>query len=252
MKKIKQEQKKKIIKVALLLLLVVLVSVCIFLLFNAFGITDITKLQNFIKSCGAWSWVIYLVIQVLCTILLCFVPATSATFITLGIVLFGANASTFILCFSGVLISSVCMDLIGRFGGSKIIIKLVGEKDYNRALELIQTKGIVYVPVMYLLPIFPDDAICMCCGACKLKWWVHYIEIFLCRGIGCATIIFGMNLLPVDLINNLKDFNWTFIGAHIFDYIEMITVIVFWVVVLLYLARKVDVFLEKRKNAKQD
>ena len=56
------------------------------------------------------------------------------------------------------------MDLIGRFGGNKAIVKILGQEEYDEAKDLIQEKGMVYVPVMYLLPIFPDDAICMVSG----------------------------------------------------------------------------------------
>lgn len=241
---------KKWLKVVIALLIIIAISVGIYFIFRALGITDINKLQEVIKSCGAWGWVVFLLIQIAVTTLLCFVPATSMLFITLGVLMFGATWQTFLLCFGGVIISSICMDLIGRFGGSKLIVKLIGQQSYDNALKLLETKGVVYVPLMYLLPIFPDDAICMCCGAMKMKWWVHYIEIVLCRGIGCATIVFGLNLLPKDLIDNLKAFNWTYIGQHIFEYITMITVIVFWVIVLLVVANKIDKWLQKRKDKK--
>ena len=84
-----------------------------------------------------------------------------------------------------------------------------------------------------------------------MNFWVHLLEIFLCRGIGCATIVFGVSILPVELTDNLKAFNWEFIGAHLFEYIEMLTVIVFWVIVMLYIARKIDKFLTKRMKKKQ-
>lgn len=244
--------KKKLIKIGIAILVIVGISVGLYFLFRTLGITDVNTLQQIIQQCGAWGWVIFLLLQVVTTTLLCFVPATSMVFITVGVILFGATWQSFLLCFTGVLISSICMDLIGRFGGSKLIIKLIGEKSYNDAISLLETKGIVYVPIMYLLPIFPDDAICMCVGALKMKWWVHYIEILLCRGIGCATIVFGLNLLPSALIQNLKAFNWSFIGSHIWDYITMITVMVFWVVVLLYLAGKLDKWLSKRKASKNE
>lgn len=242
--------KTKIIRIVILLATIAALSVGLFFLFKGIGVTDINSLQQIIKNCGAWGVVVFMALQVLCTILLCFVPGTSMTFITVGVIMFGANVKTFLICFGSVLIASFIMDLIGRFGGSKLICKLVGKKTYNDALALIQTKGVVYVPVMYLLPIFPDDAICMCCGALKMKWWIHYIEIVLCRGIGCATIVFGINLLPVDLMNNLKELNWEFIGAHMFEYITMITVLTFWVLILLSLARRIDKWLTKKLKSK--
>ena len=186
---------------------------------------------------------VFLMVQITCTVLLCFVPATSMTFIGIGIYLFGPTWQCFVICFSGVIASSVIMDLIGRFGGSHLIVKLIGHEAYDEALNLLKTKGTVYIPVMYLLPVFPDDAICMAAGTIKVKWWIHYIEIVLCRGIGCATIVFGISILPYPFT-----LDFSFVFAHIWDYLLEITVIVFWVIVMLYIARRIDVWLTKHKT----
>lgn len=249
--KFKKEPKQKLLRSAIAVLIIAVVSIALFFIFKALGITDIERLRKIISNSGSLGILIFLILQILSTVLLCFVPATSMTFITLGVIMFGANWKAFLICFSGIIISSFLMDAIGRFGGSKLIIKLVGEKTYNEALELLQTKGVVYVPIMYLLPVFPDDAICMCCGALKIKWWVHYIEIILCRGIGCATIVFGVNLLPQDLMNALSPFDWAFISTHIFDYLTMLTVLAFWVIVMLFIARKIDKWLTNKWRVKK-
>ena len=244
--------KSLIIKIIIIVCVLAGVTVGLYFLFRFLGITDVNKLQEIIRSCGAWGWLVFILLQVICTVLLCFVPAVSMTFITVGVILFGANWKTFLLCFSGVIIASIIMDLIGRFGGSRVIVKLIGQKSYEEALSLIQTKGMVYVPVMYLLPVFPDDAICMLCGSLRVKWWVHYIEILFCRGIGCATIVFGVSILPNDLVAGLKSFDWAFIGSHLWEYITMITVLVFWVIVMLFVARKIDKWLTSRLAKKKD
>ena len=77
------------------------------------------------------------------------------TFILVGVAMFGATWQTFLLCFAGVITSSFLMDILGRFGGSKIIIKLIGEEDYLKAEKLIKEKGISYLPLFYLFPAFP-------------------------------------------------------------------------------------------------
>lgn len=249
------EKRRKIIRLLIALLVIISISVGLFFIFRAAGITDIEKMQEWISATGGWSIVVFLLIQIAFTTLLSFVPVASMSFILLGVALFGPNWKTFLICFSGVIISSVLMDLIGRFGGSKLIKLLVGEEDYNNATALVHERGPVYVPVMYLLPMFPDDAICMVVGATKINFWIHLAEIVLCRGIGCATIVFGISVLPKELMDNLKTFNWEYIGGHLFDYIEVLTVLVFWVIVMLWLARKIDKWLMKKlakKNKKEE
>lgn len=244
--------KSLLIKIIIIVYAVAVITVGLYFLFRALGITDVNKLQEIIKNCGVWGWLVFLVLQVACTCLLCMVPATSMTFITVGVILFGANWKTFLLCFSGVIIASVVMDLIGRFGGSRLIVKLIGQKSYDETFELIQEKGTVYIPVFYLMPVFPDDFICMICGSLRVKFWIHLIEIVLCRGIGCATIVFGVSILPTDLINALKTFDWAFIGSHLWEYITMITVLVFWVIVVFFIARKIDLWLSKRLKKRKE
>ena len=150
----------------------------------------------------------------------------------------------FLICFGSVVITSVVMDLIGRFGGNKAIVKILGKEDYEEAKDLIQEKGMIYVPVMYLLPIFPDDAICMVSGATKMNFWVHFAEIVLCRGIGCATIIFGVQIIPPQVSS--------FTSTNIVEYLRVGILIIAYLGLLLYLTRRIDKwlsgFLKKRKN----
>lgn len=230
-------------KLIIALSVIVALSVGVFLLLKRFDLLNIDRLREYISSFGICAWLVFLVIQVFVTVVLCFVPATSTTFTTLGIVLFGSNVKTFLIVFSGIFISSIIMDLIGRIGGSKLIIKLIGKEEYDNALGLLKEKGVVYVPFMYLLPLFPDDAICMCVGATKINFWIHSLEILLCRGIGCATMVFGINIIPEEITS--------FSSTNIWDYIVVITVLAFWLIVLFKIARFIDKKLSKYLKGKE-
>ena len=108
--------------------------------------------------------------------------------------------------------SSAVMFILGKFGGYKLCVKLLGEDDCNHALDLLRNKGTVYFPLMMMFPAFPDDALVMMAGTLKmsLKWFIPSIVI--CRGIGVATIVFGMNIIPFELFTAW--WHWAlFIGA---------------------------------------
>ena len=248
-----KEKLKKYLKILIVLLVVAAISVGLYFLLRAFGLTDVAKLKDFLKSVGPWAVIVYILLRVFATIFLSFVPACRMVFDLLSIATFDYYPPivVFLICFASVVITSVCMDLIGRFGGNKAIIKILGKEDYEEAIDLVQEKGLVYVPVMYLLPIFPDDAICMVSGATKMNFWVHLAEIILCRGIGCATIVFGLQIIPQDLTNNLKAFNWSYIGANIIEYIRLAVIIVAYLGLLFWFTRQIDKWLTKRiKNKK--
>ena len=252
-----KEKLKKYLKILVVLLVVAAISVALYFVLRHFGLTDSEKLKGWIKSTGGWAVIVYILLRVLFTIFLSFVPACSMIFDLLSVATFDYYPPIviFLICFTSVVITSVIMDLIGRFGGNKAIIKILGKEDYEEAKDLVQEKGMVYVPVMYLLPIFPDDAICMVSGATKMNFWVHLAEIVLCRGIGCATIVFGLQIIPQDLVNNLKEFNWVYIGNNIIEYIRLLVIIVAYLGLLFWFTRKIDKwltkYLKKRKTNKQ-
>lgn len=256
MKKISKEKIKKYAKILIVLLVLIAISVGLYFLLQHFGFTDVQKLKAWLQSVGPWAIIVYIILRVACTIFLSFMPACSMVFDLLSLAAFDYlhPILIFLICFASVLLTSVVMDLIGRFGGNKAIIKLLGKDEYEEAKDLVQEKGMVYVPVMYLLPIFPDDAICMISGATKMNFWVHFIEIFLCRGIGCATIIFGVQIIPQVLVDNLKVFNWTYIGNNFIEYLKLLVLIISYLALLFYFTRLIDkwltAYLKNRKNNK--
>ena len=232
--------KKKILQIAIVFAVIICLAVAIYFIFDYFNITDVETLKKIISDCGEYKYIVFLVLQVVLTVLLCFIPASNMSFIALGVLLFGANYKTFLLCFSGVLLSSIGMDLLGRFGLEKIVIFLIGQDDYNKAKNLINEYGKTYIPLFYLFPLFPDDAICFVVGSMRLNFLYHFLSILICRGIGVATIVFGVQLIPSEVAN--------FTSTNLWDYIEVITVIAFWVIVAFFVASKINKFLLKRKQ----
>ena len=246
MLKISKEKLKKYLKILIVLLVIASISVGLLFILRAFGLTDINLLKDWLKKTGPWAIISYVVLRVVCTIFLSFMPACSMIFDLLSLAVFDYLPPfvIFLICFASVVITSVVMDLIGRFGGNKAIIKILGQKDYDEAKDLIQEKGMVYVPVMYLLPIFPDDAICMVSGATKMNFWIHLLEIILCRGIGCATVIFGVQIIPPEVSS--------FTSRNIVDYLRVVVLIVAYLGLLLFLTRKVDKWLTKFLKKKKE
>lgn len=236
--------KKKIIRIVVFLCSLIAFSCLVFLIFWLTGIITLDNGISFnldlfraIKG-HWWSWLVFFILQVVITTLLSFAPCGSMAFILIGVALFGANWQTFLLCYAGVITSSLLMDSLGRAGGGKAIVILIGKEDYEKAVNLIKEKGISYLPLFYIFPVFPDDAICMVAGMLKVNYRYHLICIVLCRGIGVATIVFGISLIPFETFTTL----W--------DWIICLTVIVFWVIVAFYITTKINIYLGKKKKKK--
>lgn len=241
-----KKYKKEIIRVVIAIVSMILLALIIL------GILMLTKVITFEDGFkfnisifdnlrdSFWIYVVFILLQVVITTLLCFAPGTTTMFIGLGIALFGANWKCFLTLYIGVVLSSIAMDLVGRFGGSFLIKKLIGENNYLEATNLLKEKGTVYLPFMYLLPIFPDDALCMVAGMIKLKFPLHLIYICLCRGIGIATIVFGFSVIPFSEFDG------------VYDYLVLIAVILVYVFVLFKITRWLDKMYSKYLKRKQE
>ncbi len=141
-----------------------------------------------------YGWIIFILLQTVLSMLLCIVPGASMAFIMLSKSLYSVPWQAFLLSFVSVMIASMVMYSVGRFGGYKICAFLLGEEDCEKSLGLLRNKGTVFFPIMMMFPIFPDDALVMIAGTTKmsLKWFIP--SIVFGRGIGIATIVFGLSI----------------------------------------------------------
>lgn len=247
--KIKQfltKNKDKIYNIVFALLVVLIVTLAALLILYCTGIIYFndgvqlnTALFNSFKN-SWYGWIIIILIQVVLTTLLCFVPGFSMTFILLMQTMFDKAWQAFLIAFIGVMLTSMSMYLVGRFGGYKICRRILGAKDCERASELLNNKGAVYFPLMMMFPMFPDDALVMIAGTLRMKLAWFLPSIIVGRGIGIATIVFGLGSIPYDKFTT----PWHWIGF------------IFLCVVLLgtvfYMAYRFNKYLEKRKTANKD
>lgn len=237
---------EKIKKVLLTLLIFVLISAVSAALLYAFGIIKfeggemrIDK-ELFDSFKGAWYGAIIIVLlQVVITSLLSFVPGASMAFIIVIGELYENPVEAFIITFSGVMLSSLMMYLIGRYGGYSLCKKIIGEEDCEKASNLLD-KGKIYFPMMMMFPVFPDDALVMVAGTLKmsLKWFVP--SIVLGRGIGVVTIIFGLSIVPFDKFTTI----WHWIGFVLACAVLIVAVFV--------LANKFNKYLNNKKSKTEE
>ena len=223
--------------------ILVITSVVLFLLFifNIIyfdeGIQFNVELFNNFKNTW-YGWLIIILIEIATTTFLCFVPGISMAFIILINTLYGSLWQSFTISLVGVFASSAIMYLIGKFGGRKIVEKMIGKQDCESASNLLNNKGIAYFPVMMLFPIFPDDALIMIAGTLNmsLKWFIPSIVVG--RGIGVATIVFGFGAIPFDKFTT--PLHW----------IIFIILSIAYGVLIFYLAHKVNVYIDKKRKIK--
>ena len=234
---------KQISKLFAILLMFVLVSLISFLLLMKFdvlyfdevdGITLNRDLFDDFKTTW-YGCILIIFFQVVITSLLSFIPGASMAFIILLQSLYDNPLFAFAMAFSGVMLSSSCMYIIGRFGGYNICKKLLGEEDCDKASDLLNQKGVLFFPVMMMFPVFPDDALVMVAGTLKmsLKWFIP--SVVLGRGIGVATIIFGIHIISFE---EFTAWNW----------VIFILLAALFIAGIFFLANKLSKYIENKKS----
>jgi len=218
---------KNWLKILITVIILAAASVGAYFLMRAFGITSVEGLREIIAKCGAWGWIVYIILFVVCTTLLCFVPASSATFIAVSIVLFGP-LKAFIISTVSVFLSSSLMFVLGNTFGEKLAAKLVGEESLKRAQDLVDVKSKIFLPLMFLFPVFPDDALCMVAGMTKMRYWYFATVVAIFRTVGIATICFlGSGII-----------NWA--ALSLVDWFVLVNVCVFDLYVIFKLSNKLE------------
>ena len=233
---------EKIVKILLILLIFFLVSVISTVILSLMGIVYFAdgeiQLNQALFDNFKTTWygcVFVILLQVLITSLLSFVPGASMAFIMLVQAMYANPPLAFFVSFTGVMLSSLMMYLIGRFGGYSLCKKLLGEEDCEKASDLLNNKGTIFFPIMMLFPMFPDDALVMVAGTLKmsLKWFIPSIVVG--RGIGVATIIFGLSSIPFDKFTT----PWHWVG--------FIAACAIGIFLIFFAAAKLNKYLQKNK-----
>ncbi|MBQ3572474.1 MAG: TVP38/TMEM64 family protein [Clostridia bacterium] len=237
-----KNHKKSILSVLWMILGVVAISIVTLVALMAFNVVYFDDGMKFnleffeLLKTSAWGAVLFVILQTVLTMLLSVIPGISMAFIILSEAIFPTPWKAFLLSFISVMTSSGVMYVLGRFGGYRLAKKLLGEKDCEQATRLLRNKGTVFFPLMMMFPIFPDDALIMVAGTMQmsLKWFIP--SIIIGRGIGIATIVFGVSIIPFD-----KFTAWW----HWAGFIAVCALAIFLV---FYIAIKFNKYMEKRQQ----
>ena len=233
--------KKKVISILFAILTLFLISLfatLILYLFDIIYYDDGFVLNREIFEHYKSSWYgpfIIIFIQISISIFVSFVPGTTVAFIILWQALYENPFVALLYAFTGVILSSIAMYFIGKYGGYNICKKLLGEEDCEKAASLLDHKGKVFFPLMMLFPIFPDDALVMIAGTLKmdLKWFLP--SIFIGRGIGIATIIFGLAIVPFEKFTS------------IWHWIIFVIICAILIIIVFMFANKLNKYLESKR-----
>ena len=226
---------KKWIKISLIILLFAIISLAMFLTFKVLGITNLSTLKALINKSGKYGYLVYTLLLTVMLITLCFVPLLNPTLTILGIALFGAKI-TFITNMIAVAISTSILFIIGDKCGEHFASKLVGKKSLEDAQNAIDHKSKFWLPILFIAPGIPDEAICLVAGMTKIKYWYLLTVSLLYHAIEIGIFCF----LGGDFIN------WS--ALSLLDWIIVANMILIDIYLLIHFEKYLS---NKRKNIKK-
>lgn len=156
--------------------------------------SSVGGLKDYILSTGQWGILVYILIQALQVV---FLPIPAAVICIAGSLIYGPFLGG-VYCSIGVLIGSFSSFIIGRTYGHKLVSWIVGEDNCNKYSEIIRKRGAFFLSMAFLLPMFPDDILCLIAGITSMSWLSFSWVTILTRPIGviCMSYFGSGKLIP--------------------------------------------------------
>ena len=148
--------------------------------------------RDYLETKGKFMPVLYIALQYLQVVIL---PIPSVVSTLAGVALFGAfKASLYSLI--GIIIGSLTAFFIGRKLGYKAVSWIIGEEELNKWQKKLKGKDNLFLTVMFLLPMFPDDVLCFVAGLSSMTNRYFLIMIVLSRVVSVVATCYSINLIP--------------------------------------------------------
>lgn len=187
---------KKILRTGIVLLALAAFGVAMWGILVATGawdaINSVDKLRALILSLGFWGRLIFVFLQFL---QVTFLPIPSTISTLAGVLIYGP-LQTALLSLAGIMLGSVLAFWLGRAFGKKLVTFMVGKAACNKWTKFLSGGKYTFF-VMMLLPIFPDDILCLVAGLTDMSWAFFVgtnlitrpLAIFLTCYLGSGSII---------------------------------------------------------------
>lgn len=191
----KKQTKQKILRLVLTICVVALIVLAVYLPLELSGTLDkidsVEELKEVILSGGAYSYIIFFILQFLQVTVL---QIPSIVSVLAGTLIFGPWVS-FAISFVAVMFGSIFAFFLGKKVGTKLINWIVGKEEGEKwATKLEKGKYVFFL--MMLFPVFPDDILCLIAGTTAMTYKFFIITNLITRPISIAcTCFLGSGML---------------------------------------------------------
>ncbi len=204
------KSRKDAVRFCLVLLLVLLVMVVLYLAVGLFTdvLTSPASMKRILLDLGPWSPLVFILIQIL-QVIFAPIPGQAAGFVS-GYV-YGVPLGM-LYTMIGTTLGSLLAFSLARLLGRPFVEKVVDKEALAKFDYLSNEKGLFTLFILFLLPIFPDDAICYIAGTTRIPIWKLVIVAFFGRFPGFLVL----NLVGAGFNEAGGWISWVLLGSMIF------------------------------------
>lgn len=149
-------------------------------------ISSVESLKSYILSTKEKGIYVYILIQTAQVIIL---PVPAAIICVVGSLIYGPMLGG-LYCSIGILIGSFVSFFIGKTFGYKIVAWIVGKENTDKYSEILRKRGAFFLAIAFLLPMFPDDILCLIAGITNMKFKTFAWVTTITRPIGVICMSF--------------------------------------------------------------
>ena len=175
--------KKKILRTILVLVILAAVLTLAYFVLVWTGaweyINSVEKIRSLILSLGFWGRFVFVFIQFL---QVTFLPIPSTVSTLAGVLIYGP-LQTALLSLAGIILGSVFAFFLGRVFGKRLVEFMVGKETCEKWVKFL-TEAKYSFFVMMVLPVFPDDVLCLVAGLTDMSWTFFVVTNLISRPIG--------------------------------------------------------------------
>ncbi len=161
-------------------------------------------MQAYVKGYGAWAPVVFFLLQAAQVVA---APIPGNVTAMAGGFLFGFWKAT-ALSIGATVVGSVAAFALARGFGRPLVVRLVGASVVDKYVDIVSRKGLPLLFAMFLLPFFPDDALCFIAGLAAVSWPVFLLMMLFTRPPGLI-----MSSLVGSGVVQMPIWGWVLIGA---------------------------------------
>ncbi len=156
--------------------------------------TSVTALKEYILSTKELGVFVYILIQIFQVVV---IPVPAAIVCIVGSVVYGPLLGG-IYCSIGVLIGSYISFWLGKTFGYRLVSWIVGKQSCEKYSKIIRKRGIFFLALSFLLPLFPDDVLCLIAGITNMTFRSFFLVTLITRPIGviCMSYFGSGYLIP--------------------------------------------------------